>query len=114
MFLTFCAEAWAGGEAGYIDDLHSKLLARVPVDAAPHHAEGTPATHTQMLSSSQTPTTAYRHKSEIEQMNSSRFSWHLSETHVHATTHTHTHHTDLVQWADTEPFLRICISERGS
>lgn len=45
MFLTFCAEAGAGGEAGHIDNLYSKLLARVPVDAAPHHAEGTPATH---------------------------------------------------------------------
>lgn len=44
-FLTFCAEAGAGGEAGHIHDLYSKLLARVPVDAAPHHAEGTPATH---------------------------------------------------------------------
>lgn len=50
MFLTFCAEARAGGEAGHIDDLHSKLLACVPVDAAPHHAEGTPAknTHTKV------------------------------------------------------------------
>ncbi len=46
MFLTFCAEAGAGGEAGHIHDLYSELLARVPVDAAPHHAEGTPATHT--------------------------------------------------------------------
>lgn len=44
MLLTFCAEARAGGETGHIDNLDSKLLARVPVDAAPHHAEGTPAT----------------------------------------------------------------------
>lgn len=46
VFLTFCAEARAGGEAGHIDDLYSKLLACVPVNAAPHHTEGTPATHT--------------------------------------------------------------------
>jgi len=45
-FLTFRAEAGAGGEAGHIDDLYGELLARVPVDAAPHHAEGTPATQT--------------------------------------------------------------------
>ena len=45
-FLTFCAEARAGGEAGHIDDLYSKLLACVPVNTAPHNTEGTPATHT--------------------------------------------------------------------
>lgn len=42
--LTFGAQAGAGGEAGHVDDLHGELLARVPVDAAPHHAERTPAT----------------------------------------------------------------------
>lgn len=41
--LTFRAEARAGCEAGHIYDLDSKLLARVPVDAAPHHTEGAPA-----------------------------------------------------------------------
>lgn len=39
---TFRAEARAGGEAGHIHDLDSKLLARVPVDAAAHHTEGAP------------------------------------------------------------------------
>ena len=47
---TFCAEPRAGGELGNIHDLDSKLLSRVPVDASPDHAEGTPAeqahTHT--------------------------------------------------------------------
>lgn len=47
--LTFCAESRAGCEAGHIDYLYSELLARVPVDAAPDHAEGTPETHTSQI-----------------------------------------------------------------
>lgn len=43
MLLTFRAQPRAGCEAGHIHNLHGKLLPRVPVDAAPHHAEGTPA-----------------------------------------------------------------------
>ena len=40
--LTLGAEAGTGREARHVHDLGGKLLARVPVDAAPHHAEGTP------------------------------------------------------------------------
>lgn len=53
-FLTFCAEAGARGEAGHVHNLYGKLLACVPVDAAPHHAEGTPATQTPQISQSHT------------------------------------------------------------
>lgn len=48
-FLTFSAEAGAGGEAGHIDDLHSKLLARVPVDAAAYHTERSPTIDTNLI-----------------------------------------------------------------
>lgn len=44
--LTFCAQAGARSETGHVDNLYGKLLACVPVDASPHHAEGTPETHT--------------------------------------------------------------------
>lgn len=52
--LTFRAEAGAGGEAGDVHDLHGELLARVPVDASPHHAEGTPGRHTHATNQLQT------------------------------------------------------------
>lgn len=95
VFLTFCAEARAGGEAGHIDDLYSKLLACVPVNAAPHHTEGTPATHTHTswVSHRRRQKTHTQIWNMIFQRKMPRFSWHIHTVH----------------WADIEPFLRTGI-----
>lgn len=65
--LTLRAESRAGGELGYVHDLDSKLLPRLPVDASSHHAEGTPGGHGEDKFETQTfKATRREHKHETK------------------------------------------------